>query len=91
MRKIPEWVGKTDDAAIPEKVMLRLWDEYKGHCEDCARKIMAGEKKHFDHRIRLLTAVAMQKAICRFYVYHVTRLTEPAYDQIADWVEVNPK
>lgn len=53
MRKIPEWVGKSDDAAIPEKVMLRLWDKCKGHCEDCARKIMAGEKKHFDHRIAL--------------------------------------
>lgn len=48
-RTNPEWIGKNDDAAIPEKVALRLWERCKGHCQNCQRKIMAGEKKHIDH------------------------------------------
>lgn len=48
-RTLPEWIGKHDDAAIPDEVKLRIWNRAKGHCEICTRKILAGEPKHFDH------------------------------------------
>jgi 5-methylcytosine-specific restriction protein A len=48
-RTVSEWVGKTDDAAIPGDVKLRIWNRAKGHCQICTRKILAGEVKHFDH------------------------------------------
>jgi 5-methylcytosine-specific restriction endonuclease McrA len=53
MRSIPDWVGKTDDAAIPPRVRLRIWQRGIGHCEECGRKIMGGETWEIDHRVAL--------------------------------------
>ena len=52
-RTIKPWTGKTDDAAIPSEVKLRIWNRAKGHCQICTRKILAGEIKHFDHKTPL--------------------------------------
>lgn len=52
-RAVKPWVGKTDDSAIPGEVKLRVWSKAKGHCEICTRLILAGEVKHFDHKIPL--------------------------------------
>lgn len=49
MRKVAEWIAKHDDANIPDGVKLRLWAKCDGHCQNCKRKMMAGEVKHFDH------------------------------------------
>jgi len=48
-RTVKEWVGRTDDVAIPGEVKLRIWNRAKGFCQICTRKILAGEPKHFDH------------------------------------------
>ena len=53
MRSIPEWIGKTDDAAIPARVRLRIWQRGIGQCEECGRKIFGGETWEIDHRIAL--------------------------------------
>jgi 5-methylcytosine-specific restriction enzyme A len=50
MRSVPEWVGANDDQAVPTRVRLRIWERGIGHCEECGRKIFAGEMWHTDHR-----------------------------------------
>jgi 5-methylcytosine-specific restriction endonuclease McrA len=53
-RKISVWVGKTPDTKIPPRVRLRVWERGIGHCEECGRKIMAGETWELDHRQPLI-------------------------------------
>jgi 5-methylcytosine-specific restriction enzyme A len=53
MRAVPEWIGKTDDEAIPTRVKLRIWSREGGRCSLTGRKIMPGEKYEFEHRIAL--------------------------------------
>ena len=48
MRTVPEWRGKTDDAAIPDRVKLRAFERAGGCCQECGRKIVA-ETWHCDH------------------------------------------
>jgi 5-methylcytosine-specific restriction enzyme A len=43
-RALPEWIGKSDDSAVPPRVRVRIFDRYEGRCQcGCNRKIMAGE------------------------------------------------
>ena len=49
MRSVDEWIGKTDDSAIPPRVRLRVFDRYGGICQLSKRKIMAGEDWDLDH------------------------------------------
>jgi len=54
-RAVPEWIGKTDDTAIPPRVKLRLFDQQGGKCAKCVRKLgLAGEGVEFDHTIALV-------------------------------------
>ena len=52
-RDRPEWIGKTDDAAIPRLVKLRIWEREGGKCYLTGRKIMPGDTYEFEHRIAL--------------------------------------
>ena len=51
-RKVPEWIGKTDDTAIPPRVKLRIFETYDGKCYQTGRKLSAGEYD-FDHVLAL--------------------------------------
>jgi len=51
-RKVPEWIGKTPDTAIPPRVKLRVFDKYEGKCYKTGVKLRAGEYD-FDHRVAL--------------------------------------
>lgn len=31
-RAVPEWIGKTDDTPVPDRVRLRVFEKYNGHC-----------------------------------------------------------
>ena len=53
-RSVAEWRGRTPDSAIPLRVRLRVWERGIGHCEECGRKIMTGEKWEIDHRKALI-------------------------------------
>lgn len=53
MRSVPEWVGKTDDAAIPPRVRVRVFERYNGICQITGRKIMPGDRWDCDHAIAL--------------------------------------
>ena len=39
-RAVEEWIGKSDDEAIPPRVRLRVFGN--GHCRKCGRQLRAG-------------------------------------------------
>lgn len=53
MRKRPEWIGATPDAAIPPRVKLRVFERHGGVCHISGRKIAAGERWECDHVVAL--------------------------------------
>lgn len=53
MRATEEWIGKTDDAAIPLRVRVRVFERYEGRCYLSGRKIKPGEKWEVEHVIAL--------------------------------------
>ena len=52
-REVPEWVGKTPDAKIPDRVKLRIFLREGGVCHLSKRKIQPGDAYDFDHKIAL--------------------------------------
>ncbi len=57
VRTVKEWIGKTDDSAIPPRVALRVYIKFNGQCQcGCGRKILAGERWDCDHIIALCNA-----------------------------------
>jgi len=49
MRSTEEWVGKTDDSAVPPRVRLRVFEKFNGVCQLSGRKILAGDAWDLDH------------------------------------------
>ncbi|WP_162651591.1 HNH endonuclease [Lentilitoribacter sp. Alg239-R112] len=49
MRAVPEWIGKTDDSKVPDRVKLRVLDEYKNKCALSGVEFKPGDKIEFDH------------------------------------------
>jgi 5-methylcytosine-specific restriction protein A len=49
MRSIDEWCGKTDDAAVPPRVRLRIFERYEGKCYLSGIKIRPGDKWELEH------------------------------------------
>ena len=53
-RTVPPWVGKTPDAAIPDRVKLRIWAREEGRCSITGLKIDARKDAYeWEHRIAL--------------------------------------
>ena len=53
MRKVPEWKGKTDDAALPSHLRLRLTERVGGRCPLCTREFSERLRPEFDHIVAL--------------------------------------
>lgn len=53
MRSVDTWVGKTDDAKIPDRVRIRVFEKYHGICYRSGAKIGPGDKWDCDHIIAL--------------------------------------
>ena len=53
MRSTDEWIGKDDDAAIPPRVRVRIFDRHGGICHISGRRIRAGEAWDCEHIIAL--------------------------------------
>lgn len=54
-REVPEWIGKTDNTALPPRVKIRVFDRFGGKCAECGRKLgVAGEDPEFDHITALI-------------------------------------
>lgn len=50
-RTVPEWIGKTDDSAIPVRVKLRVHAAAEGVCAKCSVEATTGQ---YDHAIPLI-------------------------------------
>lgn len=49
-RSVPEWIGRTDDTAIPPRVRVRVFERDGGVCQcGCGIKIRPGDKWQTDH------------------------------------------
>lgn len=65
-RSLPEWIGKTPDAKIPNRVKARLMMEAGGKCAVCGRKLgVGGEPPEFDHVIALINGGEHREANLR--------------------------
>lgn len=51
---LKEWIAKSDDAKIPPRVRLRVFQKHNGICHLSGRKIGAGEPWDCDHIIALV-------------------------------------
>jgi 5-methylcytosine-specific restriction enzyme A len=49
MRSVEEWIGKSDDAKVPPRVRLRIFNAHNGICHLSGRKIAAGEAWELEH------------------------------------------
>lgn len=54
MRSTDEWIGRNDDAAIPPRVRLRVFERMGGRCHLSGRKIMPGDAWDLDHIVALV-------------------------------------
>lgn len=53
-RSVPLWVGATDDAKVPPRVRLRIFEREGGRCWISGRKIMPGDQWDLDHKVALI-------------------------------------
>jgi 5-methylcytosine-specific restriction enzyme A len=53
MRKIPAWVGSTDDAKIPLQVQMRILLRQGGRCAITGLRFTVGDAKRLDHIVPL--------------------------------------
>ncbi len=53
-RKVEEWIGKTDDAPIPPRVRLRVFELHAGRCYLSGRQIRASDQWDLDHIVALV-------------------------------------
>ena len=52
-RSVEEWIGKTDDTAIPPRVRIRIFEKTNGHCAECGRVLRPGHWE-CDHIVALI-------------------------------------
>lgn len=53
-RTVPEWIGKTDDTKVPDRVRLRIFEREGGKCWISGRKIRPGDLWDLDHKVALI-------------------------------------
>lgn len=52
-RSVPEWVGATSDAKVPDHVRLRVFRSHDGRCHISGRKIRPADEWELEHVIPL--------------------------------------
>lgn len=53
-RAVKEWIGKTDDSAIPAHVKDRIYHRCGKRCQECGCPLDAVIKPQFDHIVALI-------------------------------------
>jgi 5-methylcytosine-specific restriction endonuclease McrA len=53
-RALPEWIGKTPDTKVPDRVRLRVFEREAGKCWISGRKIRPGDLWDLDHQVALI-------------------------------------
>lgn len=64
-RSVPEWIGATDDAAIPPRVRVRVFEQAGGKCEVCTRKLGPADKWQADHVLAIINGGANRESNLR--------------------------
>lgn len=54
-RSTKEWIGKSDDSAVPDRVRLRVLDRYNKTCAGCGMPLI-GQPWTCDHIVALINA-----------------------------------
>lgn len=54
MRSLKEWIGKTHDTRVPDRVRLRVFERCGGICHISGRRIRPGERWELEHVIALV-------------------------------------
>ena len=52
-RSVPEWIGKTPDAKVPDHVRLRIFRDHDGRCHISGRKITPADAWELEHIVPL--------------------------------------
>lgn len=52
-RAVPEWIGKSPDSKVPDRVKLRIFTRHNGRCHISGRQIRPGDKWDVEHVIAL--------------------------------------
>ena len=53
-RTTNEWIGRTDDEAIPPRVKVRIFQAFDGRCSHCTLLIVGKLRPAYDHTIALI-------------------------------------
>lgn len=54
-RALPEWIGLTPDAKVPDRVRLRIFRAYGGRCQcGCGRLIAVGERWDAEDEVAII-------------------------------------
>jgi 5-methylcytosine-specific restriction protein A len=89
-RSVAEWVGKTDDSAIPPRIRLRVFEKDGGICQcGCEMVIFPGDKWETDHLVALINGGENREANLRTLLVKHHKL-KTAQD-VAEKAKVNRK
>lgn len=61
-RSVPEWIGKNDDSAIPDRVMDRVAEKAERCCRKCGLATVGKLRGQADHIIPLILGGAHREA-----------------------------
>ncbi len=53
-RKLPEWIGKTDDSPVPSRVKDRIHKRAGERCQNCTTSLAGGKLAEYDHIIAIV-------------------------------------
>jgi 5-methylcytosine-specific restriction protein A len=89
-RSVAEWIGKTDDSAIPPRIRLRVFERDSGICQcGCEMVIFPGDKWETDHLVALINGGENREANLRTMLAKHHKL-KTAQD-VAEKAKVNRK
>ena len=85
-RALPEWIGKTPDTKIPQRVLARIFDRENGTCHICKGKIHTGKKWQADHHPALINGGENRES--KIFPAHEICHTDKTKKDVADKAKV---
>src|SRR5512143_427357 len=86
VRRVKEWVARTDDAAVPPRVRVRVAERYANRCAQCFQQLTV-KGMEIDHEIALINGGEHREsnlvALCKVCHKYKTRLDQLAKKRIA--------
>jgi len=77
-RSLPEWIGKTDDDPVPDRVKVRVFEKSRGVCGICTAGIRGGWI--CDHEIALINGGENRESNLRAICEHCDRKVKTPAD-----------